>query len=126
MNLLKLTKIAIILDVTPALAESMTTPQKNAVRSAKQLLQLQGFSHAGLIKQLSSEYGNGYKISDATIAVESLNVDWNEMAVKSAKQLLQLQGFSCKGLVNQLSSEYGNQYTVEQSTYAATQEGLCE
>lgn len=118
--------IATILHVTPTLAEGMTIPQKNAVRSAKQLLQSQGFSHAGLINQLSSEYGNGYKISDATIAVDSLNVDWNQMAIRSAKQLLESQGFSCKGLVNQLSSEYGNQYTVEQSTYAATQEGVCE
>ena len=106
-------------------ANSLTRAQMNAVRSAKQYLSFQGFSRRGLIDQLSSPYGDGYTIKNATAAVNSLNVDWNEQAVKSARQYLSIQGFSCRGLVEQLSSEYGDKYTYEQSTYAANKMGIC-
>jgi hypothetical protein len=39
---------------------------KQAVRSAKQYLSIQGFSCKGLIEQLSSSYGNMYTPSQAT------------------------------------------------------------
>lgn len=106
-------------------ADSLTGPQKNAVRSAKQYLGFQGFSRAGLIQQLSSDAGDGYKVADATIAVDSLKVDWNQEAVRSAKQYLNMQGFSCNGLIEQLSSSAGDQYTVSQATYGAQQAGAC-
>lgn len=125
MKFLKLTIIAVLIVSTPAWAKSLTRPQKNAVRSAKQYLKINGFSRDGLITQLSSEYGNGYSISDATIAVDSLNVDWNKQAVRSAKQYLKMQGFSCNGLVQQLSSSYGDKYTVKQATYGAQKAGVC-
>jgi hypothetical protein len=110
---------------TPALADGLTGQQHNAVRSAKQYLSMQGFSRKGLIQQLSSDAGNGYEVTDATAAVDSLNVDWNQQAVRSAKQYLDLQGFSCKGLVQQLSSSAGSGYTVEQAKYGAKQAGAC-
>lgn len=106
-------------------AQSLTGPQRNAVRSAKQYLSMQGFSRAGLIEQLSSDAGNGYDLADATIAVDSLGADWNEHAARSAKQYLTMMGFSCKGLIEQLSSSAGNKYTVEQATYGAKQAGAC-
>ncbi len=107
-------------------AESLTGPQKNAVRSAKQYLSMQGFSRDGLIQQLSSDYGDGYKVADATVAVDSLNIDWNKQAVRSAKQYLSMRGFSCEGLIQQLSSSAGGKYTVSQATYGAQQAGACE
>jgi len=110
----------------PVWAYSMTGPQKNAVRSAKQYLSMQGFSQDGLIHQLSSDYGSGYSVSDATIAVDSLNIDWYNQAVRSAKQYLRMQGFSCKGLIQQLSSSYGSNYTVGQAAYGARQAGACQ
>ncbi|MBB5462322.1 Ltp family lipoprotein [Paraburkholderia sp. Cpub6] len=106
-------------------AGDLTGPQNNAVRSAKQYLSMQGFSRNGLIRQLSSEAGDGCTIADATVAVNSLNVDWNQQAVKSAKQYLSIQGFSCKGLIRQLSSNAGDRYTVSQATYGARQAGAC-
>lgn len=115
----------IVLSAVSAWAESLTGPQKNAVRSAKQYLSVQGFSRDGLVQQLSSDYGDGYKVTDATVAVDSLNIDWNKQAVRSAKQYLSIQGFSCKGLVEQLSSSYGDKYTVSQATYGAQQAGAC-
>nr|WP_277816999.1 Ltp family lipoprotein [Sphingomonas ursincola] len=103
----------------------MSGPQANAVRSAKQYLDMAGFSRDGLIQQLSSPAGDGYAESDATIAVDSLDVDWNENAVRSAKQYLSMTGFSCNGLIQQLSSSAGDKYTVEQATYGAQQAGAC-
>ncbi|MNF05237.1 Host cell surface-exposed lipoprotein [compost metagenome] len=86
---------------------------------------MSGFSREGLIQQLSSSYGSGYELADATFAVDSLNIDWNEQAVRSAKQYLEMSGFSCNGLIEQLSSSAGNNYTVEQATYGAKQAGAC-
>lgn len=106
-------------------SETLTGPQKNAVRSAKQYLAMAGFSRDGLIQQLSSEAGEGYMVADATYAVDSLNIDWNQEAVKSAKQYLSIRGFSCKGLIQQLSSSAGEKYTVSQATYGAQQTGAC-
>ncbi|MDI1222797.1 MULTISPECIES: Ltp family lipoprotein [Acinetobacter] len=98
---------------------TLTNQQKNAVRSAEQYLTISGFSREGLIQQLSASAGDGYNTADATIAVDSLNIDWNQEAVKSAKQYLELQGFSCNGLIQQLSSSAGDKYTVKQATYGA-------
>ena len=109
----------------PALAQSLTGPQNNAVRSAKAHLNVQGFSRAGLIEQLSSSYGHGYSYSDATAAVDSLSVNWNEQAVRSAKNYLNMMGFSCSGLVEQLSSAYGDKFTQSQAQYGASKAGAC-
>ena len=106
-------------------AEGLTNRQKNAVRAAKQYLSFQGFSRDGLISQLSSAAGNGFDVADATIAVDSLGVDWNEQAVKSAKAYLDLMGFSCSGLIQQLSSSAGDKYTKSQATYGAKKAGAC-
>jgi len=104
---------------------NLTAPQRNAVRSAKQYLRMTGFSRKGLIAQLSSSAGDGYDVADATAAVDSLDVDWNENAVRSAKQYLGMSGFSCKGLIEQLSSSAGDKYTVKEATYGARQAGAC-
>jgi energy-converting hydrogenase Eha subunit A len=110
---------------TPAVASGMTAQQSNAVRSAKQYLSVQGFSRKGLIEQLSSDAGSGYEVVDATVAVDSLDVDWNQQAVRSAKQYLNVQGFSCKGLVEQLASSAGSGFTADQAKYGAKQAGAC-
>ena len=106
-------------------SDALTSSQKNAVRSAEQYLSISGFSRKGLIQQLSSDAGDGYSVSDASAAVDSLTVDWNENAARSARQYLSLSGFSCKGLIQQLSSSAGDKYTLEQATYGARQAGAC-
>ena len=105
--------------------QSLTGPQKNAVRAAQSYLSISAFSRDGLIEQLSSQAGNGFNINDATKAVDSLNVDWNQEAVKSAKQYLQMMGFSCSGLVQQLSSRAGAKFTEKQATFGAQRAGAC-
>lgn len=125
MNFLKLAMVAVLFASVSTWANSLTGPQKNAVRSAQQYISIQGFSRNGLIEQLSSDYGDGYNVSDATVAVDSMNIDWNKQAVRSAKQYLSIQGFSCKGLIEQLSSSYGDKYTQSQANYGAKQAGAC-
>ena len=105
--------------------EGLSRPQKNAVRSAEQYISMTGFSRKGLIGQLSSDGGEGYDTADATIAIDSLNIDWNEQAVRSAEQYLDMMGFSCNGLIDQLSSDGGEGYTVDQATYGAQKAGAC-
>ena len=105
--------------------ENLTAAQINAVRTAEQYVNMTGFSRAGLIDQLSSDAGDGYSVSDATTAVDSLSVDWNENAARSARQYLEMSGFSCNGLIEQLSSDAGDKYTVAQATYGARQAGAC-
>ena len=125
MNFLKIALTAALLVAAPTWAGDLTGPQNNAVRAAKQYLNMTGFSRDGLINQLSSDAGDGFEISDATVAVDSLNIDWNQQAVKSAKQYLGIMGFSCKGLIEQLSSSAGDKYTVDQATYGAKQADGC-
>lgn len=106
-------------------APGLTRPQKNAVRSARQYLSMTGFSRDGLIQQLSSSAGEGYDVADATVAVDSLDVDWNENAARSAEQYLSMMGFSCRGLIEQLSSSAGEKYTESQARYGAEKAGAC-
>ena len=126
MKFLKLAVTAALFPAGLAWAQSLTFPQSNAARSAEQYLRISGFSRSGLIRQLSSAAGDGYNITDATVAVDSLHIDWNAEAVRSAKQYLSISGFSCRGLINQLSSSAGDGYTLSQATYGAKQAGVCQ
>lgn len=114
-----------VAEAEPDPAANLTGPQKNARRSAETYLEMKGFSKKGLIQQLSSDAGDGYEKADATAAVESLTVDWNEQAARSAKDYLEMQGFSCSGLVEQLSSSAGDGFTREEASYGAKQAGAC-
>lgn len=109
----------------PEVAENFTSAHRNAIRSARQYLEFQGYSRRGLIQQLSSDAGEGYRVADATVAVDSLNVDWNHQAENSARQYLDMQGYSCKGLIPQLSSSAGEGFTKSQAQYGAKQAGAC-
>ncbi|MCD8217103.1 MAG: Ltp family lipoprotein [Clostridiales bacterium] len=104
--------------------ESMTTAQKNAYQSAKSYLSFSGFSRQGLIDQLTSEYGDGYEVDDATFAIETLEanneVDWNEEAYESAKSYLSFSTFSRQRLIDQLTSEYGEQFEADEAEYAVS------
>ena len=127
MKKLLMTKLVVIafIKISVANAEILTGPQKNAARTATSYLNMSGFSRNGLIDQLSSPFGNDYDISDTTIAVDSLKIDWKEQAVRSAKSYLNMTGFSCRGLIEQLSSQFGSKFTVDQAKYGAQKSGAC-
>ena len=102
----------------------ITLAMENALASAQDYLDYSAFSRQGLIDQLTSEYGAGFELGDATWAVNELNVDWRQQAVRSAKDYLDYSSFSRQGLIEQLSSPYGAQFTLDEATYAVNKIGL--
>ncbi|GCD89924.1 Ltp family lipoprotein [Nocardioides sp. LS1] len=102
----------------------VTLAMENALESARNYLSFSPFSRQGLIDQLSSNYGEGYDLADATWAVSQLKVDWREQAVRSAKSYLEMTSFSRRGLIDQLSSAYGEKYTLAEAIYAVDKIGL--
>jgi Host cell surface-exposed lipoprotein len=99
-------------------APDETAGQKNARESAESYLDTGAFSRNGLIKQLSSSYGEGYSKAEAIYAVNHVDVNWNEEAVEAAKGYLDTGSFSRNGLIQQLSSSYGDGFTRAQAVYA--------
>ena len=97
----------------------LTAAQENALEAAQNYLEFGGFSRQGLIDQLSSEYGDGFKKKDATFAVDHLDVNWKKEAVETAESYLESGSFSLDGLIEQLESEYGDQFTHAQAVYGA-------
>jgi len=93
--------------------QQLSSSQQNAIRSAQQYLEISAFSRSGLIDQLEYE---GFSTEDATFAVDSLNVDWNEQAARSAEQYLEMTSFSLSGLIDQLVYEG---FTHAQAEYGA-------
>ena len=91
----------------------LTSGQENALRTAEDYISMSGFSRSGLIEQLRFE---GYSTKNAAIAVDHLNVDWNEQAARSAKDYISMSGFSRSGLIEQLEFEG---YTRQQAEYGA-------
>jgi len=105
-------------------APPVSAEQRNAARDAQAYLDMQPFSRTGLIRQLSSDSGDGYTAKDATAAVDSLHVDWNAQAVKAAKGYLSMSGFSRKGLTEQLEADAGDAFTHAQAVYGVAHSGL--
>ena len=105
-----------------------TPSQQNAYDAAVDYLDLSAFSRAGLIGQLSSEYGSQFPAADAEFAVSRLEregeVDWNAEAAEAAKDYLELSSFSRQGLLDQLTSEFGSQFTPAQAKHGVNQTGL--
>ncbi|MCR2799480.1 Ltp family lipoprotein [Microbacterium sp. zg-Y818] len=97
----------------------LTLAQENAIRNAEQYLDVMPFSRAGLIQQLSSEYGSGFAAEDAEFAVATLEqsgrVDWNAEAAEAAQSYLDAMAFSRDGLFEQLTSEHGSGFTPDQA-----------
>jgi hypothetical protein len=105
-------------------ARPISAEEENAIRSARSYLEFQAFSRKGLIRQLSSDAGEGYSLKAATAAVDSLHINFNEQAYKSAKSYLEMSGFSRKGLIQQLESDAGEGFTHSQAVYGVTKAGL--
>jgi hypothetical protein len=102
----------------PRPTKALTVSQQNAVRSARNYLEILSFSRRGLTHQLAYD---GYSAADSTFAVSYLKPDWNAQAAKSAKRYLEVMAFSHKGLLRQL--EYDG-FTRTQAEYGVTAAGL--
>ncbi|MFV0253807.1 MAG: Ltp family lipoprotein [Beutenbergiaceae bacterium] len=93
----------------------LTQQQLNAVELARSYLRSMAFSRDGLIGQLEYE---GFATDDATIAVDSLNVDWFEQAVLSAEEFLMYTDAEGEELIDLLIFVG---FTVEQAEYGVSQ-----
>lgn len=102
----------------PADAKPVSAEQRNANEAAADYLEGQAFSRKGLINQLKFE---GYSTNQATVAVGTLNADWNEQAVLVAKDYLDGQTFSRKSLLEQLKFDG---FTPTQAAYGVKHSGL--
>lgn len=105
-------------------APSMTKSQEQAIGAAKQYLSFKAFSRTGLIRQLSSDAGDGYPVADATYAVDHITVNWNDQAAKAAEEYLKIMHFSRQGLIEQLESDAGDGFTHRQAVYGVSKAGL--
>jgi len=103
---------------------AMTKSQEQAIGSAESYLSFTAFSRKGLIRQLSSDAGDGFSVADATYAVDHIKVDWNEQAAKAARSYLEMTNFSRQGLIRQLESDAGDGFTHKQAVYGVTKAGL--
>lgn len=103
---------------------SMTASQEQAVGAAESYLEFTAFSRKGLIRQLSSDAGEGFSVADATFAVDHIKVNWNEQAARSAKSYLEMTHFSRAGLIRQLESSAGEGFTHAQAVYGVNKAGL--
>jgi len=117
-------KVGTFVSVEPTFATSsakkstVSLEQQNAVKSAQNYLENMGFSRQGLIDQLKFDK---YNAKTATVAVDSLHVDWNAQAAIVAQSYLDNQSFSPGGLIAQL--EYDG-FTKMQATYGVKRVGL--
>ncbi|MFJ6680110.1 Ltp family lipoprotein [Microbacterium sp. NPDC091382] len=98
-------------DDAPSLAHA------NALGSAVMYLDSMPFSRAGLIDQLTSEYGESYPKDVAEWAVDKAGADWNAEAAEAAQMYLDTMSLSKDRLYDQLTSEYGSQFTAEQAKF---------
>ena len=88
---------------------------QNALRSAKNYLNVMPFSQAKLIEQL--EY-DGFSHSAATYAASKCGADWNLQAKLAAKNYLNIMAFSRVGLVNQLIHDGFSRSQAEYGVHA--------
>jgi hypothetical protein len=102
--------------LTPAAPSvpSESSGQSNALSTAQDYLNSQGFSRKGLIQQLEFE---GYSAADSTYAVDAVGADWDAEAVQVARDYLQTQSFSRSGLVGQLEFDG---FTASQAEYGVS------
>lgn len=107
--------IAALSLTTSAMASGAS--HREALEAAKSYLRSGHFSKAGLIEQLSSEYGEGFSRADARWAVAQTHANWNAEAVEAAKSYLRSGHFSRASLIDQLQSEYGENFTHAQAVY---------
>jgi hypothetical protein len=103
-----------------AAAQASTIGQREALGSARDYLSSGSFSRAGLIRQLTSSYGEGVSRADAVWGVNHAHANWNAEAVQAAKSYLSSGHFSRAALIQQLESPYGEQFTHAQAVYGVS------
>ncbi|MBR3874307.1 MAG: Ltp family lipoprotein [Clostridia bacterium] len=94
-----------------------TAGQRNALRRAKDYLEIFAFSYDGLVDQLEYEQ---FTPAEARYGADWCGANWYRQAVRSAESYLELHGFSRQGLIDQLEFEG---FTHDQAVYAVRRNG---
>lgn len=106
------------LTVTYSLGKEPTQEQKNALAKAKSYSETMHMSKAGIYKQLTSEYGEGFTADAAKYAIDNLVADYNANALAKAKSYQSTMHMSKANIYKQLTSEYGEGFTASEAQYA--------
>lgn len=93
--------------------------KKNALKAARNYLDLMPFSYDGLVGQLT--LFDKYTKEEAEYAADYCGVSWSRQAEKSAENYLKYMSFSKDGLIQQLESF--DEYSKEQAEYAVYKAG---
>lgn len=91
--------------------------ERNALKKAREYLNVMAFSYDSLVKQLEFE---GFTQDECTYGVDNCGANWNEQAVRKANEYLKSGSFSRQGLINQLLFEG---FTQEQAEYGVSKVG---
>ena len=114
---LAVTIVVLSLSLASSAAQASTIGQREALQAAKSYLSFGSFSRAGLIRQLTSSYGEGFSRADAVWGVNHAHANWYREAVQAAKSYLKTGSFSRAALIHQLESPYGEHFTHAQAVY---------
>lgn len=98
--------------------DSVPPEYKSALRQADNYANVMHMSKAGLLKQLTSEYGDKFSQEAAQYAVDNVKADWNANVLAKAKSYQENMAMSPEAIRDQLTSEYGEQFTPEEADYA--------
>jgi len=101
-----------------SLGKEPTTEEKNALKKAESYSKTMYMSKAGIYKQLTSEYGEGFTAEAAQYAIDNITADWNANALAKAKSYQTTMNMSKQNIYKQLISEYGEKFTTEEAQYA--------
>lgn len=88
-----------------------TLGKQNALKKAKDYLQVSAYSHDGLVEQLQFE---GYSEDEAIYGADNCGADWNEQAAKKAEQYMEMSAYSKDALEKQLKFD---KFNDEQAKY---------
>lgn len=101
-----------------SLGKEPSTEEKNALKKAESYSETMHMSKAGIYKQLTSEYGEGFTTEAAQYAIDNINADWKANALAKAKSYQTTMNMSKQNIYKQLISEYGEKFTAEEAQYA--------
>lgn len=94
-----------------------TFGEQNALKRAKEYLEVIAFSYSGLVEQLEYE---GFSHSEAAYGADHCGADWYRQAAKKAADYLEIFLFSRSGLIEQLEYEG---FTHDEAVYGAEKNG---
>lgn len=98
-------------------ARAIPETQRHALRTAEAYLRLAPFSRSALIVRMGSE---GIDTTDAAVAVDSLEIDFN---IEAAAKATSYSVFSCEGLIERLEIDG---YTLAEATAGAAPNRACD